>query len=150
MRSLRPVLVALVPFLAVPLCPASDPANKASRSPAQRDWSRDLGGKWVVMRTQDGRGRGDPHGANRLTWVFQGKDLVITEVNVPGTDLDFTLDPSRSPMWIDMLNRETKTPVRGIYSVQGDHLLVCWSLGDRPADFTVRPGVVLTTLERAR
>ena len=65
------------------------------------------------------------------------------------TEMRFTLDPSKSPKWIDMSPAEKKGPVAGVYVLDGDKLTLHYDgLGStgRPTGLEFKKGVNTTRL----
>jgi uncharacterized protein (TIGR03067 family) len=106
-----------------------------------------LQGTWVVTSLN---GQAVPEGSPQLTLTFSGDKYHQTlagQVNERGT---FKVDASKKPMTIDLAITEGddagKTQL-GIVEVTGDTMrcnLDAPGAGQRPADFTVKSGVMFT------
>ena len=67
--------------------------------------------------------------------------------------LDATKDPPHIDVWVPAQGDDDKyTRARGIYKLDGDTLVVCYSFSDRPTKFESLPksGVWMMTLKRVK
>ncbi len=92
-----------------------------------------------------------------FTVVLKGDQWTVCEGGRCAAKVTFKLDPTKKPKTIDLvdLDVEKERLIRGIYSLEGDTLMVCYHRdpekeGDRPTEFATKPdsGLVLFLLKR--
>ena len=81
------------------------------------------------------------------------KKHVEFKLGIGDLEMTFQLDPASQPRGINLTlpeDREKREVVKGVYSLEGDRLTICLRAGDRPTDFTSKPGSkrVLYIMER--
>lgn len=145
-----------------PANPPATPAEQAAAKPAeQKDLAkRDqaaIQGKWKVV-AMEANGRPAPASILAvLKYEFKGDKLFITPGEPGFTDYTFKLNPSAKPATIDMPRIKPggeldKTESQGIYTLEGDHLKICFGKNKRPtemkADAQSGFGQALVELER--
>src|SRR5262245_33275147 len=77
------------------------------------------------------------------TMEFKGDKVAVRE------EMTFTLDPSKSPKWIDMSPAEKKGLVVGVYALDGDKLTLHYAAPgstDRPTELEFKQGMNTTRL----
>ena len=114
-------------------------------------------GTWVAVKAEDvDKGAGDPKGDVKL--VFKGDTMTVLASGSVKLEGKFTLDPAKKPKQIQLRfeKGEAKATVPGIYSLEGDELIVCCGRdGDEgpPVSFDLpksRTGVTCWTLRREK
>jgi RNA polymerase sigma factor (sigma-70 family) len=135
---------------------AARPATGGQADPAggvtPQDGQEQLRGRWVlVAREQEGRRQEYPQGAG-VTLDFSEHELrfVARPINPLGPSWDATtsvhayrVEPGRKPKGIDLIDAKDQAFLRGIYTMEGETLRICW--GDagsegRPTELTAKPG----------
>jgi uncharacterized protein (TIGR03067 family) len=118
-----------------------------------------LQGAWVVVATER-NGRRDtidePDPARQLRVIFAA-DVFVLKYGDASRAATFTLDAGRSPGRIELTGYadQQEKPVRGVYRLNGDKLLICLNDADpggaAPAGFESTPGsgFLLMELKRA-
>lgn len=90
---------------------------------------------------------GQPTG--KATWTFDA-GLKMNSVSLgntgPGSEWVVTLDPTKSPREIDIV--QPNAHFKGIYEFDGADIKIAFALGQRPTDFDARPGVSYNLLRR--
>jgi RNA polymerase sigma factor (sigma-70 family) len=130
--------------------------NFSERASAIRlDAARLQGGWNVVEQEQNGRVLTDELLlGSHMTFIFAGNQL-LSRTFFPdgkqfGDDLEFALDPTRSPKTIEIRKKDER--ILGIYELDGDSLkiCVCRKPGARPAGFKTGMGgdEILQVLKR--
>jgi uncharacterized protein (TIGR03067 family) len=112
--------------------PEQQPTNLA-QAPKPKTDQELLQGTWKVAKLWFG---GREVVVADLEMVFAG-DQIAQRGEGRALQASFRLDPGKDPKEIDFLFPQRVTR-RGIYRVEGDHMLLCWNLEgpERPADFT--------------
>jgi RNA polymerase sigma factor (sigma-70 family) len=121
--------------------PMKSASHDADRPKADTDAEK-IQGIWRVVGVEtEGVKRDDQDARDQKTWTwtFRGDKLVI-HIESPGparnVKTTFKLDPTRKPKTIDVTadtlaeDSKEKTALRGIYSVEGDALKICYGLSD--------------------
>ncbi len=92
-----------------------------------------------------------------FTVVVKGDQWTVCEGDRCAAKVTLELDPTKKPKTIDLVyvDVEKKGRIRGIYSLEGDRLTVCYrnsEKGDRPTEFATKPdsGFVLLRLKRQK
>ena len=116
-------------------------------------------GTWRFVSMQvEGMNYRDTH-VSKLTLVLKGDQWTFSDGKKSAAKLTFELDPTKKPKTIDLVDMDVdkKRYIRGIYSLEGDILTVCYNRdpkkeGDRPAKFATKPdtGFVLFVLKRQK
>jgi uncharacterized protein (TIGR03067 family) len=139
------VRIALV--LACLVATAAALAAPVPKAVKQRPDADVLVGTWeTVVSEENGRARAGP-GVYR--WTF---DADLTMWSGPagqterGVKWVVKIAPGQSPKEIDLTNGSTAH--KGIYEVDRDDLRIAYTPGERPANFTARPGVYYNVLRR--
>ena len=95
----------------------------------------------------------------KATVVLKGDQWTVCEGKGCAAKLTVRLDPTKKPKTIDLVDMDVEKErfIRGIYSLQGDTLTVCYHRdpeqeGDRPTEFATKPdsGFVLFVLKREK
>jgi uncharacterized protein (TIGR03067 family) len=126
-------------------------AARADETAAKTDKDK-LQGKWKITEAVL---HGRPLPLERAVAIlgdtveFKGDKVTLR------TESTFTLDPSKSPKWIDMSPAEKKGPVVGVYALDGDKLtLHCAVPGTTPRptglEFTKGVNTTRLVLERVK
>jgi uncharacterized protein (TIGR03067 family) len=138
------VAVGMLASLAVGVMVAGDkPQPKAA--PSDKD---KLQGTWQMV-SGEGEGMKEPaEFCKHFTYTFKGDGLRFRgDETTPGADLEFsyTLDPKKTPKEIDLKltkvpdNKGVRSVSKGIYSLQGEELKLCYSDEERPTKFETKP-----------
>jgi uncharacterized protein (TIGR03067 family) len=92
-----------------------------------------------------------------LTVVLKGDQWTVCEGDRCAAKVTFELNPTKKPQTIDLVDVdvEKKRLIRGIYSLEGETLTVCYrnsEKGHRPTEFATKPdsGLVLFVLKRQK
>jgi uncharacterized protein (TIGR03067 family) len=128
------------------------PAKEAAKA---ADDKEKLQGTWVWVEAERGGKKAGADEIKDFKMVFRGDKLSVD----PGGDNregTFKLDPAQKPKTIDLMledGPEKGKTIRGIYSLDGDTLKLCFDdMGDndRPTDFTSKEGtrLVMVVLRR--
>ena len=156
-RVLMAGLVALVPGtgLTLEIHPlANDHAGRTPSTAARDDQSdrEKMQGKWRIVRCEfSGRNQDQAVGVedtiSDARWLRPNRRTAEYRLK-----LDSTKDPKSVDLSADRLGDQT---LKGIYSLDGDRLTICYSYdprGPRPAEFKTTEGtnVYLYVLERAK
>jgi uncharacterized protein (TIGR03067 family) len=87
-------------------------------------------------------------------YTFKGKDQLWVASEGVSRGHQYKLDPAQNPPTIDFVQGfGTTAQEKGIYSVQGDKLILCFPVladGERPREFKGTPKQVLVTLSRVK
>jgi uncharacterized protein (TIGR03067 family) len=128
--------------------PADQPPPPASKPDGEL-----IQGSWSIIGLEAG-GKAEPEKTYRgNTFTFSKDKALLQERGHPPIDFTYTLDPTKSPKAIDLVTAKGSSPLRGIYKLAGDDLVLCLSLGGgRPTEFVTRPGgdTETFTLKRIR
>jgi len=84
--------------------------------------------------------------------VITADKWIVVRGGTPSTGSDITLDPKQDTPHLD-LGWSGKTGTRGIYKLEGDSLIVCYTLnGERPTKIESPPNsnVRMMTLKRLK
>ena len=115
-----------------------------------------LEGTWRVVAVELGGKEMDREeiGPNNLL-VFSGtKSSVVTGTKMRTIECTFTLDPTKSPKWMDSTRISDKISWPGIYKLEGDTLKVFLGSpgGKRPTGFKTKEGTqqVIHTYQRVK
>jgi uncharacterized protein (TIGR03067 family) len=147
MRRFLPLLCVLsLGFAPAPFIKPSGP-----RRPA--DDLAMLQGEWAQVKYAiGGGGLRDTRGGGNFVRFAGGKMSFHTGARM-NTSWSFTLDPMKSPKWIDLRNDAGRT-LMCIYKIEGDTLTFCFrnAVGapDRPAEFKPEGRVGLGVYERRK
>ena len=118
---------------------ADEKAGKADKDKVQ--------GKWKITEAVV---HGRPLPLERAVAVLGGDTMEFKGDKVAVRDeMRFTLDPSKSPKWIDLSPAQKKGPVVGVYALDGDKLTLHYDgLGTtgRPTGLEFKKGVNTTRL----
>jgi uncharacterized protein (TIGR03067 family) len=113
-----------------------------------------LQGTWRVVAVELGGkelGRGE-FGPDNLLDFADDTCAVLTGKQRP-IDCTFTIDPTKSPKWIDMTRTSDGVSWEGIYELKGDTLKIfLGGPGKRPKEFKTKEGTsqVIHTHERVK
>ncbi len=150
------MFLQLLTIVAVALAPAPD------KKPDKKDEEK-LQGTWSVT-AQDSTGEGaKPPPENQIIratfkdneyrWENETRGGQVTKTAM--AKYKFELDATKKPKEITKVNAlegSDKTPIKGIYLLEGDTLKICTSQPgkDRPTEFAVKPdsGCYLLVLKR--
>jgi RNA polymerase sigma factor (sigma-70 family) len=136
-----------------PKTPAATEKNPKPKADKAKDEEKQLIDGWMlVAKEQDGDRQEYPQGIGvRLNLTDGEFQLFVPTINPLGkggfsdlTYFHYKLDPKQKPKAIDLVTAdgEHKPWLRGIYKLEGDRLIICWSEKEmeRPTDFTVKLG----------
>lgn len=101
---------------------------------AQDDWKR-LQGTWTVAAGTMGGNPMNPGLIEGAKWIFAGEGLTWLDNGGSKIDVTVTLDPTKTPKWIDLApaTAEPRPVFKGVYQLEGGVLKVCYhSGGARP------------------
>ena len=90
-----------------------------------------------------------------MTFTADRKCTIATPGSgVPDLQTAITIDPTKEPKHMDVLDAVRKTPHKGIYELKGDKLRAVFqpdANGERPTEFaTKKKGEVMFTYERVK
>jgi uncharacterized protein (TIGR03067 family) len=137
--------------LLLALAIAAPGPKDAPKSPAENP----LLGDWLV-ESHIASGKPIPQvGKSERITISKDRWKVMTEgESESNLTLDATKDPPHIDVWVPAQGDDDKfTRARGIYKLDGDTLVVCYTLsGDRPTKFesTQKSGVWMMTLKRVK
>jgi uncharacterized protein (TIGR03067 family) len=122
--------------------------------PAKKDDKDPLQGAWRVAATEfDGRSV-SPDTLKERQIVFAGDKFKVVVSGDTKRTLTFTLDTSKTPKHIDIINSEKQETAMGIFALEKDELRLCYGEpGDkRPTEFDSPAGkrIFLLTLKREK
>jgi RNA polymerase sigma factor (sigma-70 family) len=128
--------------------PAKEPAKAA-------DDKEKLQGTWAWVEAERGGKKAGDEEIKDFKMTFRG-DKVNVDPGGDNREGTFQLDPKQKPKTIDLTlqdGAEKGKTIRGIYSLEGDTLKLCFNDEgdqDRPTDFTSKEGtrLVVVTLRR--
>jgi uncharacterized protein (TIGR03067 family) len=133
----------------------ADDKSKDKPAPKAADDKDKLQGTWAWVEAERAGKKADADEFKDFKMVFRGEKLSVDPdgENREGT---FKLDPTQKPKTIDLILQdgpEKGKTIRGIYSLEGDTLKLCFNDQgdqDRPTDFTSKEGsrLVVVTLRR--
>ena len=110
-------------------------------------------GEWKAVPVTGAAGAELPPEGMTITFTKEGKCLWHEGAGKPDERL-YLVNPKKTPAEIDIseTGREGERPVRGVYQLDGDTLILCLGLdGARPAKVgPSRVGVLRITLKRVR
>jgi uncharacterized protein (TIGR03067 family) len=124
----------------------SDEPNKAVQEELKL-----LEGEWRIVTVEVDGVSAD----SKSIIKFAGGKCTLSEPGsgFPDIELVITLDPTKSPKWMDTTNPQKKTH-KGIYELKGDKLKLAVLLqdmkGERPTEFKAKKGQVIYTYERIK
>lgn len=118
--------------------PATAGPERGRLQGAWRHRSIDLNGKAAA-----------PAVAREFVYRFDGTRFTNSRAGQLNSQGTYTLDPSKSPPWIDFVET-TGVTIYGIYRLDGAALTLCLHERRRPTEFESRPGQVrsLVVLDR--
>jgi uncharacterized protein (TIGR03067 family) len=129
----------------------------AADDPKQDDVKKEMAqfqGTWECVSVEVD-GKKTPY--KGFTVVLKGDQWTVCEGGRCAAKVTFELKPTKKPKTIDLVDTdvEKKRVIRGIYSLEGDTLTVCYresEKGDRPTEFATAPdsGLVLLVLKREK
>ncbi len=91
---------------------------------AAQDTQASIQGTWQIVALQDGGRTAPAEALEGAEWIV-ARDVIVQKAGGQTLELSYTLDPSKSPTWID-LKAEGRTML-GITKLEGDTLMVCFS-----------------------
>jgi|SoiMethySBSTD1v2_1073268.scaffolds.fasta_scaffold181022_2 uncharacterized protein (TIGR03067 family) len=110
-------------------------------------------GEWTVVSSVAGGQSDGVMEKNPIDKIVITADKwIVVRGGRPSTGSDITLDPKQDPPHLD-LGWSGKTGTRGIYKLEGDSLIVCYTLnGERPTKIESPPNsnVRMMTLKRLK
>lgn len=108
---------------------------------AVTDELKKLEGEWKIVGGEQGGKAIDVKGGALV--LKDGKSTVKTPNPKIVFENTFTIDPSKSPKWMDVSNVKTKQNWEGIYELKGDKLRAVFPAGKdgkRPTEFKTKKG----------
>jgi uncharacterized protein (TIGR03067 family) len=110
-----------------------------------------LEGEWKIVAAE---ADGKPVESKAVVKFTADGKCTISTPGAQTIETTFTLDPTKEPKWMDVLDAVRKTPQKGIYELKGDKLRAVVQAdpkGDRPTEFsTKKKGEVMFTYERVK
>jgi uncharacterized protein (TIGR03067 family) len=114
-----------------------------ARENAAKEEAKKLEGTWVVVSCE-AEGEKVPEIILRkevVRFIIRGDTIALKVDGEPKGEDRFRLDPKACPKTIDLNGKEGQRAL-GIYSLEGDHLRICWTERGktRPAAFATQAG----------
>jgi uncharacterized protein (TIGR03067 family) len=118
---------------------------ESSLTPAHTAAAKELQGKWKVTEFHTAQGSSVVEEGRLIPYTFDGNKLITVGPGDIGVEIEYRLDPTKSPQQIDQRftgGRIGPWIAKGIYKVDGDKLTICYGNPNvaRPTDFTATPG----------
>lgn len=144
-----------------PANPHATPAEQAAAKPveqkdlAKRDQAA-IQGKWKVVAMEAQGNQAPAEVVAVLKYIFKDNKLTITPGEPGFTHDTFKLNPSAKPAAIDITpaepGRAADDMQKGIYTLEGDRLKICFGNNKRPTKMTAdaQSGQALVELEREK
>ena len=146
------MMTRLLPcVMAVSLCAGTSPGDEPSK--AVKEELKLLAGEWKIVAAEaDGK---PIESKGIVTFTADGKCTISSQRSgIPDIETTFTIDPTKEPKHLDVLDAVRKTPHKGIYELKGDKLRAVFqpdANGERPTEFaTKKKGEVMFTYERVK
>ena len=143
---MRLLLCVMVVWLCAGASSGDEP-DKAVKEELKR-----LAGEWKIVAAEaDGK---PVESKAVVTFTEDGKCTIVTPGSTTTIQTTFTIDPTKEPKQMDVLDPIRKTPHKGIYELKGDKLRAVLqpdANGERPTEFaTKKKGEVRCTDERVK
>jgi RNA polymerase sigma factor (sigma-70 family) len=114
-------------------------------------------GSWHVVSAER-NGQQPPEGERDAVMSMRinfGKETMTLSIGERETNFSYTLDSSKKPKQIELLNIERNEKAAGIYALEGDNLKLCVANSPnepRPTEFATKAGVnhILLVLKRGQ
>jgi uncharacterized protein (TIGR03067 family) len=137
MSRLLNIVLIVVAVLAGTIAAQESDESKADRAKMQGEWS-------MVSGSADGFAIPDEM-LPTAKRVCKGNETTVTFGTQLIMQATFTIDPTKKPKTIDYQATDGPTKGKthlGIYEIDGDTVKYCFAApdGERPADFTSKPG----------
>src|SRR5215218_7354435 len=102
--------------MAVSLCAGTSPGDEPSK--AVKEELKLLAGEWKIVAAE---AEGKPIESKAIvTFTADCKCTIVTPGSTTTIETTFTLDPTKEPKHMDVLDAVRKTPHKGIYELKGD------------------------------
>ncbi|MDY3554079.1 TIGR03067 domain-containing protein [Gemmata sp. JC717] len=106
-------------------------------------------GKWRTIEVVSAGAKLERDVWVHLSWEFNGKSVVTVAQKAGEVPYTLLLDSSSTPAQIDLVHKNPKLSLSGIYKFEGEKLVICLREGTRPRTFdsTEADGSWLVTLD---